>query len=35
VNQLAHICSGISEVSEKLDYNQGEAVELGECIVLE
>ena len=35
MNQLAHIHSGVSEVSEQLDYNQEGAVELGECVVLE
>ena len=35
MNQMAHIHSGISEAPEQLDYNQREAVELGECVVLE
>lgn len=35
MNQLAHIHSGVSEAPEQLDYYQGEAVELGECVMLE
>ena len=33
MNQIARIHSDISEAPEQLDYNQGEAVELSECVV--
>ena len=35
VNQIAHIHTGVSEAPEQPDYNQGEAVELSKCVVLE
>lgn len=37
MDQLAHIHSGVSEAPEQLESYQleGDAVELGECVVLE